>query len=156
MIRAERLILARATHLDSLAARLAEPRVRRIVLLLLAGDLVQLDPYDDDLAYACDLGLVTPKDPVRIDLLIRWPYINENGKRHWQREALELKVWHPDKADPLRQGMTQLDRYLDRLGLDTGILIIFDRRSDAPDLSERTQFDIATTQTGRTVTVLRA
>nr|WP_241834926.1 ATP-binding protein [Pseudofrankia asymbiotica] len=247
----ERLVLARATHLDSLAARLAEPRVRRIVQPLLAGDLVALDPYDDDLAYTRDLGLIATDNPVRIanpiyrevivrvlttqveanvvadprsfilpdgrldvalllrefaefwiehgdvltttehyhevapqlvlmgflqrvvngggyvdreygvgrgriDLLIRRPYTDQHGKRHWQREALELKVWHPYKADPLRQGLTQLDGYLDRLGLDTGTLIIFDRRPGAPDLSDRTQFDTATTPTGRTVTVLRA
>jgi hypothetical protein len=247
----ERLILARATHLDSLAARLAEPRVRRVVQPLLAGDLVHLDPYDDDLAYTRDLGLIAMSNPVRIanpiyrevivrvlttqveanvvtdprgfvlpdgrldvalllrefaefwiehgdvltttehyhevapqlvlmgflqrvvngggyvdreygvgrgriDLLIRRPYTDDNGKRQWQREALELKVWHPGKADPLRQGLTQLDGYLDRLGLDTGTLVIFDRRPDAPDLSERTQFDTATTPTARTVTVLRA
>ena len=34
----ERLILARATHLDSLAARLAEPRVRRVIEPVIAGD----------------------------------------------------------------------------------------------------------------------
>ncbi|WP_322762444.1 AAA family ATPase, partial [Frankia sp. Cr2] len=54
----ERLILARATHLDSLASKLVESRVRRVVEPVLAGTLTQLDPYDDDLQYACDLGLV--------------------------------------------------------------------------------------------------
>jgi hypothetical protein len=62
----ERLILARATHLDSLAARLAEPRVRRVVEPLIAGDLIQLDPYDDDLAYLRDLGLVAQGREARI------------------------------------------------------------------------------------------
>nr|MDT0664409.1 ATP-binding protein [Micromonospora sp. DSM 115978] len=36
----EQLILARATHLDSLAAKLAEPRVRRVLEPVLAGTLV--------------------------------------------------------------------------------------------------------------------
>ncbi|WP_200931395.1 AAA family ATPase [Frankia sp. R43] len=61
----ERLILARATHLDSLAARLAEPRVRRIIGPLIAGDPLALDPYDDDLSYVRDLGLIAPDPPVR-------------------------------------------------------------------------------------------
>ncbi|MEE6160704.1 MULTISPECIES: hypothetical protein [Cylindrospermopsis] len=30
------------------------------------------------------------------------------------------------------KGLTQLDKYLDRLGLDTGWLVIFDRRPGLP------------------------
>ena len=52
------LILARATHLDSLAARLAEPRVRRVLEPVLAGTSSISTPYDDDVAYVRDLGLV--------------------------------------------------------------------------------------------------
>lgn len=63
----ERLILARATHLDSLAARLGEDRVRRIVQPLIAGELLlPTDTYDDDLAYVRDLGLIAPDAPVRV------------------------------------------------------------------------------------------
>ncbi len=63
----ERLILARATHLDSLAARLGEDRVRRIIQPLIAGELLlPTDTYDDDLAYVRDLGLVAPDTPVRV------------------------------------------------------------------------------------------
>jgi AAA domain len=62
----ERLILERATHLDSLAAKLLEPRVRRVIEPVLAGQLLELDPYDDDLRYTCDLGLVAPTLPVRL------------------------------------------------------------------------------------------
>jgi hypothetical protein len=62
----ERLILARATHLDSLVHKLMEPRVRRIIQPLVAGDQVRLDEtYDDDTSYVCDLGLVL-KRPLRI------------------------------------------------------------------------------------------
>jgi hypothetical protein len=63
----ERLILARATHLDSLLARLHEPRVRRVLEPLLAGDpLVGEQTLDDDLAYVRDLGLVAPGKPARV------------------------------------------------------------------------------------------
>ncbi len=55
----ERLILARATHLDSLAARLGEDRVRRVIQPVIAGELLlPTDTYDDDLGYVRDLGLV--------------------------------------------------------------------------------------------------
>jgi hypothetical protein len=63
----ERLILERATHLDSLVARLHEPRIRRVLEPLLAGALgADGDTYLDDLQYARDLGLCAPNNPVRV------------------------------------------------------------------------------------------
>jgi hypothetical protein len=62
----ERLILARATHLDSLLARLTEPRVRRIIEPLIAGDVMHGDDLDDDLAYVRAMGLVARGKPVRV------------------------------------------------------------------------------------------
>ena len=247
----ERLIVARATHLDSLASKLVEPRVHRVVEPVLAGELARFDAYDDDLAYTRDLGLVAPTNPVRIanpiyheviarvltanveanvvadprsfvlpdgrldfdmlmrefaafwrehadiltsgtvyhevapqlvlmgflqrvvngggyvgreygvgrgriDLMVRWPYTAPNGRRAWQQEAIELKVWRPNEVDPLVEGLAQLDRYLDRLGLRTGVLVVFDRRPEAAPIAERTAFEQATSPTGRMLTVLRA
>ena len=54
----EALILERRTHLDSLMARLREPRVRRIIDAMLAGDRTPSDVLDDDFAYVLGLGLV--------------------------------------------------------------------------------------------------
>ncbi|MBI5487649.1 MAG: AAA family ATPase [Deltaproteobacteria bacterium] len=62
----ERLVLARQTHLDSLVARLHEPRVRRIIEPLLAGSVVLGDAYDDDFQFVRDLGLVAPGAPARV------------------------------------------------------------------------------------------
>ena len=62
----ERLILARATHLDSLASKLVEPRVRRVLEPCWPASWPQFDAYDDDLLYTRDLGLVAPEPPVRI------------------------------------------------------------------------------------------
>ena len=249
----ERLILARQTHLDSLAARLHEPRVRRVLEPLLAGDLQTGDDelWDDDLGFVRDLGLVAPDLPVRvanpiyreviarlltgkveaqiaaeprsfvntdgtldqrrvldefaawwrehgdvlasglnyhevapqlvlmgwlqrivngggfidreygvgrgrIDLLIRWPWRTPDGVRRVQRVAVELKVWRDGRPDPLARGLEQLDGYLDRLGMDEGVLALFDRRSDAAPIPARTRFEAAETAGGRTVTVLRA
>ncbi len=246
----ERLIQARATHLDSLVARLREPRVRRVLEPILAGAVVALDSYDDDVAYVRDLGLIAPDDPVRlanpiyrevvvrvlasavegnlprhaggpvtpdgrldlqriladftgfwkehgevlagslpyhevapqlvlmaclqrivngggaidrevgvgrgrIDLCLRWPYQGPDGSRLVQREALELKVWAPGKPDPLDQGLEQLETYLEQLGLDHGVLAIFDRRPEAAPITERTRLEEARTPAGRAVTVLR-
>ncbi len=62
----ERIILARATHLDSLLARLREEPVRRVLEPILAGELPYDDPLDEDYRYVTDLGLITLDPPVRI------------------------------------------------------------------------------------------
>jgi hypothetical protein len=246
----ERLILARAAHLDSLAARLAEARVQRVIEPVIAGAPRVSSRYEDDVEYARDLGLLSlgraieianpiykevivrvlaggvqrdiPADPRsfvlpdgrldfgrilrefaaffkehgevlegdlnyhevapqlvlmaylqrvvnggghvareyglgrgRIDLLLRWPY-QEGGKRAWQREAIELKVWRDKQADPLPEGLKQLDEYLARLELPHGALVIFDRRSNRRAQGQRGRFLSRRTASGRAVTVLRA
>lgn len=55
----ERLVQARATHLDSLLARLREPRVAPIVAAAVLGDVPHsLDYASDDFRYVRDLGLI--------------------------------------------------------------------------------------------------
>ncbi|MEP7121960.1 MAG: ATP-binding protein, partial [Byssovorax sp.] len=62
----ERLIVERSTHLHSLAARLQEPRVLRILEPVLAGGLVTEAAYNNDLGYVRDLGFVAATSPIRI------------------------------------------------------------------------------------------
>jgi DNA polymerase III delta prime subunit len=249
----ERVILARATHLDSLLARLREEPVRRVLEPILAGELPHDDPLDEDYRYVTDLGLIASDPPVRvanpiyreiifrvlaggaeravlvaprtfvgpdgrldvrrllegfaefwrehgealagridyaevsaqlvlmaylhrvvnggglidrevgigkkrIDLQIRWPHTAADGQRRVQRAAMELKVWRDrdKKGDPAAQGLVQLDAYLERLGLDEGVLVVFDCRAKAPTIEARTRFEEATTAQGRKVTLLRA
>ncbi len=57
----ERLILARVTHLDNLADKLREERVRRVVEPILAGASVSAWSTED-VAYVHDLGLVALDD----------------------------------------------------------------------------------------------
>jgi hypothetical protein len=73
-----------------------------------------------------------------------------------QREAIELKVWHPRAKDPLAKALAQLDGYLKRLDLGHGTLVIFDRCPAAKDIDERTRFDTTKTPDGRVVTLLYA
>ncbi len=54
----EALILRRDTHLDSLIERLREPRVRRVIEPIVAGETLSPDVLDDDVRFALDLGLV--------------------------------------------------------------------------------------------------
>jgi len=247
----ERLILARATHLDSLVSKLSEPRVRRVIQPILAGETVAMDDvFDDDLRYVLDLGLVKspplrmanpiytevvarvlsagiqhvvmadPRSFVRadgrfdlavllrefaafwiengailtrnlsyqeaapqlvlmaflqrvvngggivtreygigrkrIDLLVSWPWVDEHGKKQLQREAIELKVWRDGRKDPLPEGLKQIDAYLTGLGLEEGVLVIFDQRAAAVDVEERTHEEAAETASGKRIRVLRA
>ncbi len=62
----ERLILARATHLDSLVARLHEDRVRRVIEPLLAGGTLSSTHYDDDATFVHDLGLIALEPEVHV------------------------------------------------------------------------------------------
>jgi hypothetical protein len=247
----ERLIRARATHLDALVARLHEPRVERVIEPIVAGTWPETDTsFDDDVSYVHDLGLIrgtreleianpiyrevllrvlgdrterfVKADPrsfvlpdsrfdlprllkefvvfwrehgevlirqegyheaacqiilmaflhrlvngggqldreyaagtKRLDVLVRWPYTGPDGERLVQREAMELKIWRADRDDPVRNGLAQLDGYLDRLSLTTGVLVVFDRRPEAPPWKERGSFEQATTPSGRQVTLLR-
>lgn len=249
----ERLIQARATHLDSLAARLREPRVQRVIEPLISGaDLPPIDAdYDDDVSYAQDLGLlaagadVRVANPIyrevivrlltagtqrairveprrfllqdgridfrrlltefaefwdvngeilaakegyhetaaqllfmaylqrivngggfidrefgagrgRVDVLIRKPYTAADGKPAIQKEAIELKVRRAKDGDPLDEGLRQLDDYLDRHHLDTGYLVIFDRRPEEVKGRPLAEISDVATPAGRAVTLLRA
>jgi hypothetical protein len=249
----ERLILARRTHLDYLASRLAEPRVQRVMEPLLVGDALpnRDSVYDDDVSYVRDLGLISQTPPIRpanpiykevivrvltqrvqesvtdqprdfvlpddrldmrkildgfaafwkafgasmaqgenyheaaaqlvfqaylqrivngggwvdreyglgtgkIDLLIRKPYTDADGKPAVQREVIELKIRRQGRGNPLKDALVQIDGYLDQLSLDTGIVIIFDRRPSALRKRPNPVITSATTPTGRAITLLTA
>jgi len=247
----ERLVLARATHLDSLVSKLSEERVRRVLQPLLSGEMGPVDEvFNDDVSYVVDLGLVKGRplrmanpiymevvarvlsDPAqesithdprtfvqadgrfdmnvllrefsefwiengsymahgvryhesaaqlilmaflqrvvngggivtreygigrrRIDLLVSWPWVDAQGKKQLQREALELKVWREGRKDPLIEGLVQIDAYLTGLGLDEGILVLFDQRASAASVEERTREEAAQTASGKRIRVLRA
>ncbi len=238
----EILIERQDTHLDSLMARLREPRVRQIVEPMLAGRTLG-DVPSDDRQYVVDMGLVrrdpagglVMANPIYREVVPRalaggpqdsLPHIQPTWLRpdgsldteqlleaflaFWRRHgepllrsapyheiaphlvlmaflhrvanaggtlereyaigsgrmdlylrygsetlAMELKVWHDKQADPLDEGLKRLDKYLSGLELDTGWLVIFDRRSGMPPISERTTTEPAITPGGRAVTVIR-
>ena len=70
--------------------------------------------------------------------------------------AIEIKVWRPGRPDPLAQGLAQLDGYLAGLGLDSGWLVLFDRRPGLAPIEERLAAALTTSPGGRQVTVIRA
>jgi hypothetical protein len=239
----ETLILNRVTHLDQLADKLREPRVRRVIEPMLAGTALE-QASEEDIQYLIDLGLcrmapgagLTIANPIYREVLPRalaftaqaslphlaptwlnpdrtlnparlldaflafWrqhgqpllgsaPYHEIaphlvlmaflhrviNGGGTLEREyaigsgrmdlclrygavtlGLELKVWHDRAVDPLAAGLLQLDDYLAGLNLDTGWLVIFDRRAGQPPLAERTTCSEESSPRGRRISVVRA
>jgi AAA-like domain len=238
----EILIKRQDTHLDSLAERLREDRVRVIIQPILSGqELVNMP--EDDLRFVLDLGLcsrdsrggiqianpiyreIIPKvlasitiasltsiAPTWLDndgnlnaqalldsFLLFWRQHGEplfastpypeiapqivlmaflhrvvNGGGTLEREyaigsgkmdiclrygkltlAMELKVWRDGRSNPLKDGLKQLDSYLSGLSLDTGWLVIFDRRSGLPPICDRTTTDIAISPAGREIILIR-
>jgi len=59
---ANQLIISRATHLDQLADKLKEPRVRSVLEAVIAGDNWTVKPLQDDIEYVIDLGLLRNED----------------------------------------------------------------------------------------------
>ncbi len=60
----ETIVLERRSHIDSLVARLREPRVRRILDPMIAGLSTAPDTLDDDFAYVKGLGLIAERGGV--------------------------------------------------------------------------------------------
>ncbi len=100
----EELILSRRTHLDQLAHKLEEARVRQVVEPLLSGGEVQHDGRD--LEYVRDLGLLAPDSPPRIaNPIYREVVPRELG--YVLQDSLDIQVaWYVD--DDGRLDMTKL------------------------------------------------
>jgi hypothetical protein len=92
----------------------------------------------------------------RIDLFIRKPYTNADGKPAVQREVIELKVRRQRQGNPLTGSLVQIDGYLDQLGLDTGTVIIFDRRPSVLRKRPNPAITSTSTPSGREITLLIA
>lgn len=70
--------------------------------------------------------------------------------------GIEIKVQRDDGRNQLKRGLLQIESYLARLGLDSGWLVIFDRRKDCPAIEDRLRTEIQETQQGRMITVIYA
>ncbi len=70
--------------------------------------------------------------------------------------GIELKTWRDKKGDPLESGLEQLDSYLARLGVNFGWLVIFDLRGKALPIEERLSTEVAISENGCSITVVRA
>ena len=90
----EALILRRETHLDQLADKLREPRVRRVIEPLLSGG--DGSHGDTDFEYVRDLGLVAPDPPLRVANPIYGEVLPRVLTRVLQDEMTQQAAWYVD------------------------------------------------------------
>ncbi|MEK7215368.1 MAG: ATP-binding protein, partial [Chloroflexota bacterium] len=119
----ERLIESRATHLDQLADKLREERVRKVMAPLLAGESLATDLLDDDREYCLDLGLV------------RWERPNLSVSNRIYREIIprELSARLQDsmQGEPEQPWYVRSDHRLDMGKLLAAFQQFFREHSDA-------------------------
>jgi hypothetical protein len=70
--------------------------------------------------------------------------------------GIEIKVQRDDGRNQLTRGLAQIDRYLARLGLDSGWLVIFDRRETVLPIETRLRSEVHQTPAGRSIEVIFA
>ncbi len=99
----EQLILRRETHLDQLADKLKEERVRRVVEPLLSGG-EQRRFVDRDLEYVRDLGLVAQDRPLRIANPIYAEVVPRELTWVVQEEFDQETAWYVGDAGDLNVG----------------------------------------------------
>ena len=90
----EALILSRETHLDQLADKLREPRVRRVIEPLLSGGDAKYT--DRDREYVRDLGLVAPDPPLRVANPIYGEVLPRKLTWVLQDEMPQRRSWYVD------------------------------------------------------------
>ena len=237
----EILIRRQDTHLDSLAERLREDRVRAIIEPMLAGQELGNIP-NDDIQFVLDLGLcvmdpegglsianpiyrevlprvltvtpmaslpkisptwLNPDGTIDLDTLLQaflafWKQHGEpllrsasyheiaphlvmmaflhrviNGGGSLEREyaigsdrmdlclkygnvtlGIEIKVQRDRGPNQLDVGLVQIEKYLERLNLDRGWLVIFDRREKAKSIADRLRTEHHQTAKGLAITVI--
>ena len=212
----EILIRRRDTHLDQLADKLKEDRVKRVIEPLVSSDAASGDIDSDDVQYVRDLGLIAQDAPIRVAnpiyqeviprelikdtdaFIVHEPaWFLQNGKlmmndlmksfqeffrensEHWvkrydyqeagaqlmlmaflqrivnaggrvqreyglghmrtdllvtigegknqQKEVIECKMRRNGLGRTIKEGLFQINAYMERCGVDEGHLVIFDR-----------------------------
>ncbi|MDE0440528.1 MAG: ATP-binding protein [Gammaproteobacteria bacterium] len=100
----ERLIGRRVVHLDQLAHKLEEERVRRVIEPLLSGAEHHAALPADDLRYVRDLGLIAQRDPVQIANPIYREVVPRDLTYTTQATLVHEPAWYLDADGALRVG----------------------------------------------------
>ncbi|MBF0234471.1 MAG: ATP-binding protein, partial [Desulfamplus sp.] len=90
----ERLIQSRATHLDQLADKLKEDRVKRVIEPLLEGEQTELNIPLDDILYNVDIGLIVRKPNINISNKIYQEIIPRELVTSTQETMIQNSIWY--------------------------------------------------------------
>ena len=104
----ENLIQGRVVHLDQLADKLREERVRRVIEPMLSGT-PQRQYSERDLEYVRDLGLVARDSPVRVANQIYAEVVPRELTHITQEDLLEETAWYVNE-----RGGLDLSKLLER------------------------------------------
>lgn len=109
----ENLILRRETHLDQLADKLQEERVRRVIEPLLAGVEEPRNVPLDDIDYVRDLGLIATDKPVRIANPIYREVIPRQLTASTEEMTVQETVWYvaPDARLDMAKLLTAFQQF---------------------------------------------
>ncbi|MDG4594593.1 MAG: AAA family ATPase [Candidatus Contendobacter sp.] len=109
----ENLILRRETHLDQLADKLKEERVRRVIEPLLAGVEEPRNVPLDDIDYVRDLGLIATDKPVRIANPIYREVIPRQLTASTEEMTVQETVWYvaPDARLDMAKLLTTFQQF---------------------------------------------
>jgi len=119
----EILIRRRDTHLDVLVDRLQEPRVQTIIDAIINGTNESLNVPQDDIQYACDLGLIIRREGI---LTIANPIYQEIFPRELaaviQETIIQKTIWYqkPDGSLDIIKLLTAFTQfYRENIGIWT-------------------------------------
>ena len=90
----ESLIQSRTTHLDQLADKLKEKRVRNVIQALMVGEDTALKLPEDDVQYVEDLGLIERKPQFRISNRIYREVLPRELTSVLQDTLIEQQQWY--------------------------------------------------------------
>jgi hypothetical protein len=93
----ENIILRRETHLDQLADKLQEDRIRRVIQPILSGVESPKDIPPDDIDYAYDLGLIKKEGNIRIANPIYREIIPRQLTYGTQLTIVQESAWYVDQ-----------------------------------------------------------
>src|SRR6056297_2586047 len=95
------LIIRRDTHIDQLADKLKEDRVRKVIEPILAGTQQSQEMSDDDIQYCEDLGLIKRKGSLEIANGIYREVIPRTLSYVSQRNIVQEPQWYIEKDGTL-------------------------------------------------------
>ncbi len=110
----ETIILARRSHIDSLIARLREPRVARVISPMLAGETTATDVLDEDVAYVAGLGLIVERGRHYVIANPIYREVIPRALTHLrQMQILEETAWYvrPDGGLDVQKLMTAWQKF---------------------------------------------